>query len=406
MSVKYRSYLRINMKSVIKLSLLALSISFSFVGYAESKSVEVLSAVVKDQKIPGAQVVIQRNGEQSISSLSDDSGNAQIGNNASDTNDSLIIIKKSGYSTLVAKCPCSGMSYALSPTMKGLDSMRVVLGWGSSPSDLDSHMVYPGNHIFFDHKLGDNGNLDVDDTDSYGPETITLTRRENGKPYVYAVHDYSDKSDPDTRNLSNSEAKVFVYVGESLVRTYYVPKDQSGNLWTVFKVNENGAIEDVNNIKGISVDAGDIDNVLTPLLNSNATLPHQNWGTEQIDISNALNLKGEESYRRKQYEEAISFFTESVNNYSENGKAYGNLGLVYQKVGRTAEAIWANRKAIALASGKNASTIRAGANYNIGKIYEGEGQYNEALNYYNAAKNEKQNPVYDNAILRVSSKIN
>ncbi|MFS3111432.1 tetratricopeptide repeat protein [Klebsiella pneumoniae] len=394
------------MKGVIKLSLLALSISFSFVGYAESKSVEVLSAVVKDQKIPGAQVVIQRNGEQSISSLSDDSGNAQIGNNASDTNDSLIIIKKSGYSTLVAKCPCSGMSYALSPTMKGLDSMRVVLGWGSSPIDLDSHMVYPGNHIFFNHKLGDNGNLDVDDTDSFGPETITLTRRENGKPYIYAVHDFSDKHEPETNNLSRSDAKVFVYIGDSLVRTYYVPKDQSGNLWTVFKINENGAIEDINSIKGVSVYGGDIDNVLSPLLKSNATLPHQNWDAEQINISNMLNLKGEESYRREQYEEAISLFTNSINNYSENGKAYGNLGLVYQKVGRTAEAIWANRKAIVLASGKNASTIRAGANYNIGKIYEGEGQYNEALNYYKAAKNEKQNPVYDNAILRVSSKIN
>ncbi len=394
------------MKGVIKLSLLALSISFSFVGYAESKSVEVLSAVVKDQKIPRAQVVIQRNGEQSISSLSDDSGNAQIGNNASDTNDSLIIIKKSGYSTLVAKCPCSGMSYALSPTMKGLDSMRVVLGWGSSPTDLDSHMVYPGNHIFFNHKLGDNGNLDVDDTDSFGPETITLTRRENGKPYIYAVHDFSDKHEPETNNLSRSDAKVFVYIGDSLVRTYYVPKDQSGNLWTVFKINENGAIEDINSIKGVSVYGGDIDNVLSTLLKSNATLPHQNWDAEQINISNMLNLKGEESYRREQYEEAISLFTNSINNYSENGKAYGNLGLVYQKVGRTAEAIWANRKAIVLASGKNASTIRAGANYNIGKIYEGEGQYNEALNYYKAAKNEKQNPVYDNAILRVSSKVN
>ncbi len=394
------------MKSVIKFSLLALSISTSFISYAESKSVEILSAVVKDQKISGAQVVIQRNGEQSISSLSDDSGNALIGNNASDTNDSLIIIKKNGYSTLVAKCPCGGMSYALSPTMKGLDSMRVVLGWGSSPSDLDSHMVYPGNHIFFDHKLGDNGNLDVDDIDSYGPETITLTKRENGKPYIYAVHDYSDKYEPGTKNLSRSDAKVFVYVGETLVRTYYVPVGQSGNLWTVFKVNENGAIEDVNSLKGVSVGAGDIDNVLTPLLKSNATLPHQDWGVDQINISNALNLKGEESYRRKQYEEAISFFTESINNYSENGKAYGNLGLVYQKVGRIAEAIWANRKAIVLASGKNASTIRAGANYNIGKIYEGAGQYNDALNYYTAAKNEKQNPVYDNAILRVNSKLN
>ena len=394
------------MKSLIKFSLLALSISTSFISYAESKSVEILSAVVKDQKISGAQVVIQRNGEQSISSLSDDSGNALIGNNASDTNDSLIIIKKNGYSTLVAKCPCGGMSYALSPTMKGLDSMRVVLGWGSSPSDLDSHMVYPGNHIFFDHKLGDNGNLDVDDINSYGPETITLTRRENGKSYIYAVHDYSDKYEPGTKNLSRSDAKVFVYVGETLVRTYYVPVGQSGNLWTVFKVNENGAIEDVNSLKGVSVGAGDIDNVLTPLLKINATLPHQNWGVDQINISNALNLKGEESYRRKQYEEAISFFTESINNYSENGKAYGNLGLVYQKVGRIAEAIWANRKAIALASGKNASTIRAGANYNIGKIYECAGQYNDALNYYTAAKNEKQNPVYDNAILRVNSKLN
>ncbi len=394
------------MESVIKFSLLALSISTSFISYAESKSVEILSAVVKDQKISGAQVVIQRNGEQSISSLSDGSGNALIGNNASDTNDSLIIIKKNGYSTLVVKCPCGGMSYALSPTMKGLDSMRVVLGWGSSPSDLDSHMVYPGNHIFFDHKLGDSGNLDVDDIDSYGPETITLTRRENGKSYIYVVHDYSDKYEPGTKNLSRSDAKVFVYVGETLVRTYYVPVDQSGNLWTVFKVNENGAIEDVNSLKGVSVGARDIDNVLTPLLKSNATLPHQNWGVDQIKISNVLNLKGEESYRRKQYEEAISFFTESINNYSENGKAYGNLGLVYQKVGRIAEAIWANRKAIALASGKNASTIRAGANYNIGKIYEGAGQYNDALNYYTAAKNEKQNPVYDNAILRVSSKLN
>lgn len=393
------------MKGVIKLSLLALSISASITSYANSKSVEVLSAVVKDQKISGAQVVIQRNGEQSISSLSDDSGNAQIGNNSTDTNDSLIIIKKSGYSTLVAKCPCGGMSYALSPRMKGLDSMRVVLGWGSSPSDLDSHMVYPGNHIFFDHKLGDNGNLDVDDIDSYGPETITLTRRENGKPYIYAVHDYSDKYEPDTKNLSRSGAKVFVYVGESLVRTYYVPKDQSGNLWTVFKVNENGAIEDVNSLKGVSVGAGNIDNVLSPLLKSNATLPQQHWSADQIHISNALNLKGEESYRRKQYDEAISLFTESINNYSENGKAYANLGLVYQKVGRTAEAIWANRKAITLASGKNASTIRAGANYNIGKIYEGEGQYNDALHYYHAAKKEKQNPVYDNAILRMSEKI-
>lgn len=391
--------------NIIKLSLLAISFSTCFASNAASTRIEVLSAIIKDEKISGAQVVIQRNGEQSTSSSTDASGNASIDNNSPDTNESLVIIKKNGYSTLVAKCPCDGMSYALSPTMKGLDSMRVVLGWGRLPSDLGSHMVYPGSHIFFRNKLGKNGNLDVDDINSYGPETITLNRRENGQSYIYAVHDYSDKDEPDTHSLSNSEAKVFVYVGESLVRTYYVPKNKPGNLWTVFKVNENGAIEDLNSINGISVDADGIKNVLAPLLNNSAVLPHQNWEAEQIDISTALNLKGERSYLDKNYDEAISFFIDSINNYSENGKAYGNLGLVYQKVGRSAEAIWANRKAIALASGKNASTIRAGANYNIGKIYEGEGQFNDALKYYNAAKNEKPNSVYDNAILRVREKI-
>ncbi|MCP6368196.1 hypothetical protein NL479_28095, partial [Klebsiella pneumoniae] len=85
--------------------------------------------------------------------------------------------------------------------------------------------------------------------------------------------DFSDKHEPETNNLSRSDAKVFVYIGDSLVRTYYVPKDQSGNLWTVFKINENGAIEDINSIKGVSVYGGDIDNVLSPLLKSNATLP-------------------------------------------------------------------------------------------------------------------------------------
>lgn len=53
------------MKGVIKVSLLALSVLTGFTSYAESKSVEALSAVVKDQKISGAQVVIQRNSEHS-----------------------------------------------------------------------------------------------------------------------------------------------------------------------------------------------------------------------------------------------------------------------------------------------------------------------------------------------------
>lgn len=393
------------MKHFLKMSLLATSLSISFLSQAQQANIEVLSATVKDQKIANAQVVVQHNGERSLSIFSDAAGKATFTSEFSDTSDNLIIIKKEGFSTLVAKCPCDGMSYALSPVMKGLDSIRVVLSWGRTPFDLDSHMVYPGNHLYFSRKNGSNGNLDVDDTDSYGPETITITKRESGQNYVYAVHDFSDQGEPDTTNLSSSQAKVFVYVGESLVRTYYVPAGKNGNLWTVFKINGSGEIEDINNIAGISLSADKIHSNLVPVMNGNAPSNTSMWSEGNIQQSNVLNLKGESAYRDKNYEDAIGFFTDAINLYPNNGKAYGNLGIAYQKAGRTAEAIWANRKAIALASGNGAATIRAGANYNIGKIYEAANQYSDALNYYQAAKNEKQNVVYDNAIVRVRSKL-
>lgn len=394
------------MKHFLKMSVLATSLSISFLSQAAQSTIEILSATVKDQKIADAQVVVQHNGESSLATTSDTSGKASFTSTNADTSDNIIIIKKNGYSTLVAKCPCDGMSYALSPVMKGLDSMRIVLSWGATPSDLDSHIAYPGNHIYFDHKEGRDGNLDVDDTDSYGPETITLTKRDGGQNYVYAVHDYTDQDQPESLQLSNSQAKVFVYVGESLVRTYYIPQGQKGNLWTVFRINENGEIEDINKLKGISLSADKINSDLSSLVKESSAIDTATWSDANIEQSKSLNLKGEAAYKAKNYEDAIYYFTEAINSYSDNGKAYGNLGLTYQKVGRTAEAIWANRKAIALASGNNAATIRAGANYNIGKIYEAANQYADALVYYKNAKNEKQNAVYDNAIERVSSKVN
>lgn len=394
------------MKHFLKMSVLATSLSISFLSQAAQSNIEILSATVKDQKIADAQVVVQHNGESSLATTSDASGKASFTSTNADTSDNIIIIKKTGYSTLVAKCPCDGMSYALSPVMKGLDSMRIVLSWGATPSDLDSHIAYPGNHIFFDHKEGRDGNLDVDDTDSYGPETITLTKRDGGQNYVYAVHDYTDQDQPESLQLSNSQAKVFVYVGESLVRTYYIPQGQKGNLWTVFRINENGEIEDINKLKGISLSADNINSDLSSLVKEGSAIVTATWTDANIEQSKSLNLKGEAAYKAKNYEDAIGYFTEAINSYSDNGKAYGNLGLTYQKVGRTAEAIWANRKAIALASGNNAATIRAGANYNIGKIYEAANQYADALVYYKNARNEKQNSVYDNAIERVSNKVN
>lgn len=389
-------------KSGALITLLTLS-GYSFAG---NTSVEILSAVVKDAKIPGAQVTLQRNGESSVSATTDAQGRVVLNSAFPDNSDTLLLVKKPGYSSLVVKCPCDGLSYALSPVMSGLDSMRVVLTWGATPSDLDSHIVYPGNHIYFEHKDGNNGNLDVDDTDSYGPETITLTERKNGQSYVYAIHNYTDRMSPQSKTLSSSGAKVFVYVGESLVRTYYVPAQQVGNLWTVFKITPSGEFVDINRLEGVDLDSDEIAAHMAPALNDGWTAQNTvSWNQGDMEASRQWNLKGEAAYQRKEYDQAIYAFTEAVNLWADNGKAYGNLGLVYQKAGRTAEALWANRKALALASGAGAATVRAGANYNIGKIYEAAGNYQEALTYYQAARNEKANKVYDNAIARVQALI-
>ena len=110
-------------------------------------------------------------------------------------------------------------------------TMKVVLTWGYTPSDLDSHLLIKGsssNHIYYSNKSGSGANLDVDDTTSYGPETTTITLRENTK-YCFYVYNFSAGS---MSQLANSDAKVIITIG-STVYTFNVPSG-SGHYWNVF----------------------------------------------------------------------------------------------------------------------------------------------------------------------------
>lgn len=384
-------------------SALALAISSSMV-WADNLPVQVLSAVVKDQRIGGATVIVQKNGAQSATGTTDQSGNVTLNTEFADTADTLLIIKKAGYSNLVAKCPCAGMTYAISPVMKNLDGLRVVLNWGANPADLDSHLAFPNNHIYFSHKTGNaqtQTNLDVDDTDSYGPETITIEKKHAGESYVYAVHDYTHINKPDTAGLSNSNAKVFVYIGQSLVRTYYVPKNKTGNLWTVFRITGDGEFQDINTMKGVTGDPEHVLDNFSTYLSSSTQVTAQVASSVNQQSAKDLNKQGEQAYHASDLEGAISLYQQAIELDGNYGQAYSNLGLAFQKAGRTSEAIWANRKAIALASGPTAATVRASSYYNIGKIYEAAGQFDDALGQYQSAKREKANPVYNKAIDRV-----
>jgi len=52
--------------------------------------------------------------------------------------------------------------------------IRIVLSWGANPRDLDSHFVGEDIHVFYGNKSAKGVNLDCDDTNGYGPETITI----------------------------------------------------------------------------------------------------------------------------------------------------------------------------------------------------------------------------------------
>ncbi len=377
----------------------ALSLSISSLSFAVPLDIHVLSATVKDQNIANAEVILQKNGERSASNTTNAQGRTTVESNANDSAENLLIIKKAGYSTLVAKCPCDGMTYALSPVLKNLNSMRIVLNWGKNPSDLDSHLSYKNQHIYWDKKQGLSANLDVDDTDSYGPETVTIEKRLENQYYVYSVHDFSDRESPDTRNLANSQAKVMVYAGESLIRSYYVPTGKAGNLWTVFRISPEGEIQDINQISGTRAGADRIGSTVSTYQNQATRVNQVAVSASDQARAKTLNLKADQAYKNNQFEQAAILYQQSTDYNPNVGQTYSNLAVSYQKLNRSSEALWANQKAIALATNNN---TKAYSYYNIGRIYENNQDYAEALRHYQQANQFKPSPAYDEAIRRVT----
>lgn len=147
------------------------------------------------------------------------------------------------------------VNFALSPELVSGETFRIVLTWGENPRDLDSHLLVPvsdtdsslGDEVYF----GDEGSetihpfakLDVDDTTSYGPETITIYTRLT-QPYKYFVYKYAG-----TGELTTSQAVVKVYNQAGLVKTYTVPTTGTGHYWYVFDINAAGYIIDRDTIQ-------------------------------------------------------------------------------------------------------------------------------------------------------------
>jgi hypothetical protein len=124
---------------------------------------------------------------------------------------------------------------------------NVALTWGSSPSDLDSHLTTPdGFHVYWSSTGSSTespyAQLDRDDTDGYGPENISIYRVSSGT-YKYYVHQYSSSG-----SLAGCNARVMLVDAGGNVRVdCRVPSTGSGAYWHVFDI-VNGSIVTVNTI--------------------------------------------------------------------------------------------------------------------------------------------------------------
>lgn len=139
--------------------------------------------------------------------------------------------------------------------------LRIVLTWGSTPSDLDSHLVGPtadGSdyfHIYYGNKNYTDSStkyadLDLDDTTSYGPETTTVYNKTENGIYSFYVHDYSNRSDSESTAMSSSGAVVEVYLDGRFYTAYPVPSGEKGTYWHVFDYDPiNNKIIPVNEFK-------------------------------------------------------------------------------------------------------------------------------------------------------------
>ena len=132
--------------------------------------------------------------------------------------------------------------FSVSPKMK-VGDIRIVLDWDKEPSDLDAHFVKVGEngyHISFRdmHSASDGeAKLDRDDTDSYGPETITVNIIDQHAKYDYFVHDYTNRNSSGSRALAHSKATVKVYSRtQGLIDVFTVPTDLVGTKWNVFSI--------------------------------------------------------------------------------------------------------------------------------------------------------------------------
>lgn len=129
----------------------------------------------------------------------------------------------------------------LSPVLPA-GQTRIVLTWGAAPADLDSHLTGPDGfggrfHVYYGDPIAYDAvdsavvaELDLDDQDGFGPETVTIHEQIAGS-YCFSVNLFAG-----TGSLGTSGAQVRVFRGSQQVATFAAP-NTTNRVWTVFRMS-------------------------------------------------------------------------------------------------------------------------------------------------------------------------
>ncbi len=141
----------------------------------------------------------------------------------------------------------------------------IVLRWGATPSDLDSHLTgpataNPNDATRFHTNFANQGSLNSapnvllyrDETTSFGPEQTRINVVQRGV-YRFYVHDFTNQSSVNSTALSNSGAVVTLHSAGSLtlpegnnlgreVARIPVPTNRVGTAWQAFELDSRTGI--------------------------------------------------------------------------------------------------------------------------------------------------------------------
>jgi len=222
----------------------------------------IVEATVKDQGIPNVSVWVrqginQSEGEPVFQSVSLSDGSfvlegVPVGNYT-------LQFQAEGYIDNHAQMVSLGethvteLTVTMARTPDNVESVRIVLSWGTEGLDLDAHLTGPlpdGGKFHMFHALAESQGgskwpeyvkLDLDNRiGKEGPETISILSPVKTGIYRYSVRDYSNREILKCKALSGSNAIATVYQGNRLIGRYPVPANREGQFWNVFELYFDG----------------------------------------------------------------------------------------------------------------------------------------------------------------------